>query len=357
MAAVMLERGHNVIALVGGEGPVTGQLAAAGVPFRSLEFLRRPIHPYHDYRALSELAATLRDWHPDLVSAHTAKAGWLGRAACARLDLPCIYTAHGWSIGTRISRAQGALYSRAERIAARWSDAIICVCEHERQLALEKEIAPTGKLHVVHNGVRDIGSALRARPGNHPVRILSVARFEPPKDHETLLHALHGLNDLPWELQLAGDGPLAEKTQARARELGFAGRVRLSGYTPDPAPLYAAAQVFVLSSRSEGFPRSILEAMRAGLPVIASDVGGVAEAVSDGKNGLLADPAGVESMRAALRTMIVSAAARERFGCAARRVYENKFRLERTVERTAAVYDSVLRARAGAAAGREFHEV
>jgi glycosyltransferase involved in cell wall biosynthesis len=349
MGRAMAERGHEVIVFTGGDGHAAERLRAAGLAVKPLAFLRRQINPLQDYRALRETGAALREWGPDLVSAHTAKAGWLGRAACSRLGIPVVYTPHGWAIGDRISRWQGEIFLRAERMAARWSDAIICVCEYERQLALEKAVAPPEKLRVVYNGVADVPEALRANPAPAPARVVSVARFEPPKDHATLLAAMARLGDLPWELDLVGEGPLEASVRALASELGIAGRVHFRGYDSDPAAAFASAQLFVLSSRSEGFPRSILEAMRAGLPVAASRVGGVGEAVANGENGFLAEAGDVEGLAAAIRRLVEDVSVRQRLGRAARLAYEEKFALERTVEQTADVYRTVLGGRLGEA--------
>jgi glycosyltransferase involved in cell wall biosynthesis len=342
LAQAMLERGHQAVVLVGGLGPVTDQLASAGVPFRSLENLQRSIHPVRDFRARAEMIAVLRELQPDLVSTHTAKAGWIGRAVGAQLRLPALYTPHGWSIGNRISPTLSAVFAVAERAAAKWASAIVCVCEYERRLAIEKGIAAPEKLVVVHNGMRDIPAELHAEPGLRPVRLCSVARFESPKDHATLLRALAPLRKKDWQIDLIGDGPLEPEMRRLAAALHIADRVRFLGYVPDPAPVLARAQLFVLSSRSEAFPRSVLEGMRAGLPVVASDVGGVGEAVTDGVNGLLVRTRSVDALSAALAGMIENASRRQLFGKAARHVFEERFRLERMVEQTAAVYATVL---------------
>jgi glycosyltransferase involved in cell wall biosynthesis len=210
---------------------------------------------------------------------------------------------------------------------------------------VQKSVAPSNKLHVIYNGVADVPPAQRARPDAGPPRIVAVARFEPPKDHATLLQALARLAGEAWELELVGDGPLLGTIRDFAARLGIAGRVRFSGYERDPAAALSSAQLFALSSRSEGFPRSILEAMRAGLPVVASNVGGVGEAVIQGENGVVVEAGDVDGWAAALRRMIGDAPARERFGAAARSAYEAKFRLERTVAQTRDLYAAVLAAR------------
>jgi len=342
LARALIGRGCEARVFVGGEGPVTDQLRAAGVPFHSLRFLRRDIHPVRDLRAFVELERALAAYKPDLVSTHTAKAGFIGRAVCARLGLPAIYTPHGWAIANRISPRHGPLFLAAERMAARWASAIVCVSEYERRLALAGRVAPIEKLHVVHNGVHDVPPELRADPGATPVRIVSVARFERPKDHRTLLEALARLRGIEWELAAIGDGPLERDARARAESLGLGTRVQWLGYRADPAPTLARASLFVLSSRSEGFPRSVLEAMRAGLPVAASGVGGVGEAVAEGRSGLLAPPGDVEAFVKILQKLLPDAALRQRFGVVGRQIYQERFGFERMLESTLAIYATAI---------------
>jgi glycosyltransferase involved in cell wall biosynthesis len=341
MASEMLSRGHEAMVFVGGEGPVTEQLKSAGVPFRPLRFLQRAVHPARDARAFSELAAALAEYRPDLVSTHTAKAGWIGRAACARLGLLVLYTPHGWPFADRMGRARGAIFATAERLAAKWATGIVCVSQYERALALQWRIAAPEKLHVIHNGVRDVPASLRASPGSRPVRIISVARLEPPKDHKTLFEALAALPAADWELELVGGGPEERSARKLAAALGIASRIRWTGYQPDPAAALARAQIFVLSSLSEGFPRSILEAMRAGLPVVASAVGGTAEATANGLNGYLVPRQHPGALSEALQKLVKNNSERERLGAAARRMYEDRFRFEGMFEKTATLYDTL----------------
>ncbi len=341
LAAEMQARGHQVLVLVGGTGVVTDQLRAAAIPFHSLRWLRRSIQPVWDRRAYVEMRAALRDWAPSLVSCHTAKAGWLARAACRELGLPAVYTPHGWSIGNRIGRVPGLFFGVAERIAARWSGAIVCSCEHERRVALARHIGGPGSLHVIHHGVHDVPRELRADPGAHPPRIVCVARFERPKDHDTLIGAMARLRSEAWELDLIGDGLLMERIRNRVRREGLDGRVVFSGYLRNPAAALARAQLFVLSSRSEGFPRSVLEAMRAGLPVVASDVGGIGEALLHGASGRLVAPGSVLALAEAIKPLILSKAEREKLGAAARETYSSRFGFARMADTTERLYDAV----------------
>ena len=342
MASAMQERGHEVLVLVGGTGPVTEQFAAAGIRFLALHHLRRALHPVRDVLAFREVIAALRAFAPDLVSCHTAKAGWLGRAAAHRLQLPVIYTPHGLPMEGRFTGAASVVFGLAERVASRWTSAVICVSEAEKAVALLNGVAPAGRIHVVHNGVRDVPPEFRAAPECEPVRICSVARFAAPKDQPTLLVALATLRSRGWSLDLIGDGPSLTRMQRLSERLGIAERVSFRGYQADPEPALAAAQIFVLSTRSEALPRSVLEAMRAGLPVVATDVGGVGEAVKHGVTGLLVPPEDSQSLAASLDELVTSPGLREQFGAAGRFAYERGFRLERTIDETVAVYRGIM---------------
>jgi glycosyltransferase involved in cell wall biosynthesis len=342
MAAAMLDRGHDVLVLVGGTGPVTAQLEGVGVPYHSLQHLRRPINPVRDFAALRELTNALGEFRPSLVSTHTAKAGWIGRLAAAEAGIPAVHTPHGWPVSGRFPAPSAAVFAVAERAAARWGGSVICVSESERRIALAKRFAHPGRLYVVHNGVRDVPPEFRASPECEPVRIASVARFEHPKDHATLLVALAALRTRPWSLDLIGDGPTESRMRRLSERLGVAGRVRFRGYQPDPEPVLAAAHMFVLSSRSEAFPRSVLEAMRAGLPVVASDVGGVRESVAHGDTGILVPPEDPQSLAAAIDRLLTAPTVRARLGENGREVFERRFRLEHTVEKTLGVYRAII---------------
>jgi glycosyltransferase involved in cell wall biosynthesis len=337
VARCMRAAGHDAFVIVGGTGPVTDQLEAAGVPFHAVPSLQRAISPLRDWRALAEVKGLLRSLRPDLVSTHTAKAGWLGRAACARLGIPCLYTPHGWNTAERHDGPVGGLYTAAERVAARWATAIVCVCEYEREVALQLRIGRPEKLRVVYNGVADVAPELRARRWDAEPRVCCLARFEAPKDHVTLLRAMALLREEAWTLDLIGDGPQLEPMRRLAAELGIAGRVAFRGYLPQPERVMALAQMFVLSSRSEAFPRSILEAMRAGLPVVASDVGGVREAIDS-----VVPPGNVEALADAVRILLRSPEERCRRGEAMRRKYEQRFTLEHMMRANERLYANVL---------------
>lgn len=338
----LLREGHSVTVLVGGRGPFTDELERMGIPFWSVRHLVRPIRPYDDVLGIFELRRALVSLKPDLVTTHSSKAGWLGRLAAHSLGLPVVFTVHGWAFTEGVPVPKRQVYLLAEQFVSRFSSRIITVSEYDRKLALRHQIAPPHKIVAIHNGIPDVSLALRARPEVEPVRLVMVARFEAPKDHVTLLRALAGLRMLPWELELIGDGPLMRQVQAEVRRLELTERVTFLGARNDVAERLAQAQTFVLVSMWEGFPLSVLEAMRAGLPVVASDVGGVREAVVDGETGFLIPPGSDAVLRARLQQLIMDASLRIKMGKAGRRRFEHLFTFERMFKRTMEVYESVL---------------
>ncbi len=343
LCASLQALGHHPTVLAGGRGVFTGELDRLGVPWRSVPHLAVPIHPARDAAALLSLVRMLRELRPDLVLTHTAKAGMLGRAAARILDLPAIFTPHGWSITDRISPAHGRLFKALEKLAARVTDRIVNVCGYEMRLALQHGVAGAEKMAVVHNGLPDIPQRFRAQPAADPPRLVMVARMAEPKDHATLLRAVSGLRDRPWSLDLVGGGPRQDDLQTLACDLGIPERVRFRGFRQDVAACLAEAQILVLSSRFEAFPYVTLEAMRAGLPVVASEVGGIPEAVAHGMTGLLVPPGEPRALRDSLAVLIGNPRLRQQFGQAGRERFLERFTLERMIAGTLRVYGEVLK--------------
>ena len=347
LARALLDLGHDIHVLTGGSGVFTEALDSYRVPFRSIAALVRPLRPWNDARAVLEIVRTLREIDPDLVSAHSSKAGIVARIAGSLLAIPTLFTAHGWSFTEGVPTLRRYSYLAAERIAGPLAARIITVSDYDRSLALRHRLAAPGRIVTIHNGMPDVDPLLHSEPGRTPPLISVIARMAPPKDFRTLLEALAGLVDLDWRLEWIGGGPDQPVAERLCAEIGLADRVRFLGDRNDVAHRLAAAQLFVLPTRWEGFPRSILEAMRAGLPVVATDVGGVRESISHGTTGLRVPRSKPDDLRDALRTLIEDPTKRVRMGRAGRRTYESRFTLERMVAETLALYDEVLLERNG----------
>jgi glycosyltransferase involved in cell wall biosynthesis len=342
LAAAAQARGHTVTVLCGGGGPFIDALRAQRTPTVVLQNLIVPIGPVRDVRALRDIHGLLKELKPDLLAVHSAKAGVLGRLAGRSLGIPVVLTAHGWTFTPGIPPLQAAGYRIIERLVGPLSSKIIAVSEFDRRLALEHRIVPADRIVTVHNGMPDISPQLRAEPGRTPPRLIMVARLGAQKDHPTLLRALAGLQDHPWEMDLVGEGPLLGEMKALASSLGIGGRVRFLGQRMDVDQLLAGAHASVLATNWEGFPLSILESMRAGLPVVASSVGGIDEAIRDGDTGYLVPRGDVEALRDRIGRLLTAPDLRTRMGSSGRALFEEQFTLDRSVQKTLDVYQDVI---------------
>ena len=266
-----------------------------------------------------------RRWKPDVISAHTTKAGALAAGVHFATGLPATYAPHGWSFADGVPLAQARIRAALERLWAPSFARIIDVCAADKELALRFRVGSPQQHIVIHNGVHDVPRALRANPANPGCRLVTVARFEPQKDYGTLLRSLNMLKHHTWELDVVGIGRMESQVRQAARDLGIASRIRFLGELDDVSTVLRDASVFVLCSRWEGFPRSVIEAMRAGLPVISSSVGGVNEAVEDGCNGWTIPGQAVDTWADRLAQLMSAPKLRSRMGAESRRRFEARF--------------------------------
>jgi glycosyltransferase involved in cell wall biosynthesis len=311
-----------------------------GVPVRIIPDMVQPIRPLKDVKALAGVVRLIRDESPDVVHAHTSKAGLLARLAAHLTGTPVVFTAHTWSFADGVPRAQRWLSIPLERLTGMLGGTTIAVSQANMDLALRRKILRQENLLRIWNGVADV--PLRANAGSREsVTIIMTARFCAQKDHLLLLEALADVKGR-WRLVLVGDGPTRPQAERAAARLKLTERVNFIGDRDDIPRLLADADIFVLATRWEGLPLSILEAMRAGLPVIATNVGGVAEAVTDGVNGYLTQPGNVAEMRNRIQGLIWSRELLSSMGYQARCRYEQDFRLDVMMQKTLTVYRKVL---------------
>ncbi len=341
LAASFKENGEEVIVLAGGEGILFEHLKARGIACRSVKNLVHPVKVFKDAAAFFEIRAILKACGPSLVSTHSNKAGLLGRLAAKSLGLPAVHTSHGFLFGGREKSPAGYFYRVMEKLGSAAASKVIAVAESEAALAGKFKVIPEEKLAVIHNGLPDLEQTLIADPLAEPPQLVMVARFAVPKDHRTLLTALGDLKEYPWQLALVGEGPGLQEAKKLARQLEINERVAFLGTREDVPNILAEAQVFVLSTLREGFPLSVLEAMRAGLPVVASNVGGVPEAVIDARTGLLFAPGDHLGLRDQLKFLLENPEKRKEMGQAGRKLFMEQFTLEKMSTKTAALYRSL----------------
>jgi glycosyltransferase involved in cell wall biosynthesis len=297
---------------------------AGGARFVPLRHVHRALHPLHDLLGLFELIALIRHERPDIVHVNSSKAGVLGRLAAVLAGTPItVFTVHGWAFKA-YSGPAAALYRWADRLMARATMVTICVTETERAAGLAARTCDAARTAVIPNAI-DTGAVPRSQVTGEPPRIIMVGRLAWPKDPLTLVRALALLPDQPFSALLVGDGPDRPVIEAEIRSLGLTSKVELTGARDDVADLLAGSDLFVLSSRSEGGPIAVLEAMAAGLPVVASDVGGIPELVEDAVTGLLVPAGDPGALAAALGRLLAEPRLRRELGTAGRRRARERF--------------------------------
>ncbi|HWX75153.1 MAG TPA: glycosyltransferase [Solirubrobacteraceae bacterium] len=335
--------GHEVV-VCSPALPAGAQGAARHVPLD----LRRAVAPRADSAALARFASIAREVRPDLIHAHSSKAGAIVRLArLARPRTPVLYTPHGYAFAGHFSRSGERLaYKSIELGLGPLTSLVTCVCEAEARLA--RSVTPRGRVRVVHNGIvppppGPADPLLAELRGRGPV-VGALTQLRPGKGLETLLEAAPALLERHADAQLAivGEGPDLEALREQARELGVAGAVHFMGPSSDPLGSLRGMDVFVHPSWAEAFPYVILEAMAVGRPIVASDVGGIGEAIVHGESGLLAPPRDAVALARALSELLGDRERAARLGQGALQ-RSARFTREAMIERLTGVYAEVLR--------------
>jgi glycosyltransferase involved in cell wall biosynthesis len=332
---------YEIVLITGDVGFLTEVANKLGCSFRVCRGLIHPIQPLQDLRAIFNMYRLLREEKPALIHANSSKAGIIARISALIAGIPVVFTAHGWAFTEGVSSRRSWFYKCVEKSVAPLAQKIICVSGYDRKLALDYGVGDGSRLLTVHNGIPDVAGCVATHSNAIP-RVVMVARFAAPKDYGTLLCAVSLLKDCSFRVQCVGDGPLLHQSRQLSERLGVQEAVEFLGERNDVVNILRNADIFVLVSNWEGFPISVLEGMRAGLPVVATRVGGMPESVSDQHTGLLVEPGDSVGLANALRTLITQPCLRTRMGSAGRERYLSAFTSERMIAKTTEVYDSIL---------------
>lgn len=335
------KKGHMVTIISGGQENVYNSQAEKVQWMRS-SYLQRDLHFWRDLKAFLEIRKKLKEIQPTIIATHSAKAGIIGRLAGWSLKVPTIFTAHGWSFTEGISRKKRWLYKHIERTIAFITNGIITVSEYDYQLAQQHRIACDEKIITIHNGVHDLPWTERIKHECPPLKIIMVARFEHPKRQLNLVKALEKIDHAKWQLLFAGDGSLRKEAEQYVERQQLQHQVQFLGDCDRVEELLEQSAIFILLSDWEGLPLSILEAMRSGLPVIATNVGGVSEAVHHKINGVLIPRNDEEQLITALLILLENQKYRTEMGKASRLLFEGNFTFQQMLLETMTFYDEVI---------------
>lgn len=332
-----------------GESPFYETLAEAGVPIARLPFQRGYGRPLLDAQAFRRVAGILERHRFDLVHAHSAKAGVLARLATRVVPTPTVYSPHCFPFVGPWGFTRRTFATGLERLLGSSTEAVLCVADQERRLALANGVARDEQLHVVYNGSAPCVEGLapdqdlKAFASEGPIAGC-IAVLRPQKGvHFFVDAAALVFSELPdARLAVIGNGELRQELEAQGRDLGLDGRLRFFDYAGPAARQLSVLDVFVLPSLWEAFPISVLEAMACGVPPVATDVGGTGEAIEDGVSGLLCPPHDHAALAEQIVALLKDPGRRAAMSDAGRRRHHELFGLERMVAQTAAVYDRVV---------------
>ncbi len=308
-----------------------------------------PMRNEWDLPAVARLVQIIRQHNPAILHAHTSHAHALAWLAGRITNRPVVVTRRvDFPISTN-------WLSKRKYLSP--SVTFIAISEGVREVLMRGGV-PRERIHLVHSGIELGRYEFRKGPRDEAAAntfgvrageafILNVAALVDHKDHLTLIRAAAQLREIaprPWRLFIAGSGEEEPRIRKAIAEYALEEQVTLLGYVRDLVPLYRAADVFVLSSHLEGLCTSILDAMTAGVPVVATDTGGVRDAVAHEQTGLLVPPRNPGALAGAIARLLEEPELARALTAHARAKVEKEFTADAMVEGTIRVYESVLRA-------------
>lgn len=252
----------------------------------------------NDLKAIREVRKLIEQYKPDVVYAHSSKAGAIARVADIGLKNHCVYNPHGWAFNMQCSAKKKAIYTVIEKVAALFCDKIICISDAEKQSALDKKICKESKLKVIFNGVdieayeNGVRGAVKRKDLNIPEDAFvvgMVGRMSPQKAPDVFVRMAKQVKEVVPNAHfiIVGNGNQEAEIRKYADDNGFLNSLHITGWVDNPMSYVELFDVACLLSRWEGFGLVLPEYMMAGKPIVASMVDAIPNIIRDGENGLL----------------------------------------------------------------------
>lgn len=345
----------EVAVAAGGKNKFYQEIKKANLPYYNIINFQRTINPFKDVFAFFEILSLLFQIKPEVIHVNSSKAGgivglagWIYKKLYQILNtkyqIRTIFTAHGWAFNEERPRWQIWLIKAFSKLTAFFYDKIICVSEYDRQTALKNKVAPANKLVVIHNGlnIKNLSFLSRQQAQQKllgktcPLAIGTIAEWTKNKGLIYLLRAAKKIKD-PVELVLIGSGENPDKEKI----LKFIKRsqlkhVHLIEFIDQAASYLKAFDIFVLPSLKEGLPYTILEAMAAEVPIIATRVGGIPEMLKD--CDLLIPSKNPEIIQEKITQLINSPELVQEMTGKAKQRIEKEFSLDKMIKKTKKIY-------------------
>lgn len=327
--------------------PFHQMLQEEGIPTTTV-----PMHHRLDWGVCLRLAAVFKELRPDIVHTHGVRANLVGRLAARQSGIPIVTTVHSVLSQDYPSLASRLVNSFTERTTSHFTTHFIAVSRFIRDYLSASGI-PKEKISVIYNGI-DPGpwerwtgdTSFRSRFGIEPSAPLFgiIARLHPVKGHRYFLEAAHEVAQQFPEARfvIVGSGFYWQEIDSLIQKYGLSECCIRTGFLADAGPAYAALDCLVISSLSEGFGLTALEAAALGKPVIATRVGALPEIISDGETGLLVPAADSGALAQAMIQIIQKPQERQLLGAAGRELLLKKFSMDQTVTKTAHLYRSLV---------------
>jgi len=341
---------------MGPEGTLEQQAAERQLDVRTLPELRRNLHPWHDGRAYFAVKRAFREYQPQIVHTHSSKAGILGRRAAYALGIPCVHSIHGASFHYGQPAILHNAYKIAERIADRWCQHYITVCDAMSQQYLAAGIGTPSKYSTIFSGMdvdrflnpTKTGVAVRQRLNIAPndVVVVKIARLFDLKGHEYLIAAAPGIVERVPNVRFlfVGDGSLRQQFEAQIAEMGLTKHFVFAGLVPpdDVTNYIHAADIVAHTSVWEGLARVLPQGLIAGRPIVSFDIDGAPEVCIDNETGFLIPPRQIEPLTDAIAMLAADSELRNRLGNEGRRRFIDQFRHQFMTQRIREVYHRVI---------------
>ncbi len=373
LTAGLRERGYDTTLVAGtlarGEDSMAFVAEDLGIGVVKIDELGREISPLRDLMATVRLARVIRRERPQILHTHTAKAGTVGRLAAilagSRRPPVVVHTFHGHVLRGYFDPIRTRFFLALERWLAAHSTALIAVGPQVRDDLVALGVAPAERFTVIRLGIEleervgpseDGRAETRRYLGVPADRFVVgwVGRMTAVKRTEDVLEAFKRLRDngVDASLWMVGDGPDREQLERRASELGVIRDTLFLGYQEDVAPYYAAFDALVLPSANEGTPVSVIEALAAETPVVATRVGGVPDVVREGEEGFLVETGDTDELAERLTRLARDPELRQRLGRSGRRRVLSRYAVGRLLDDVDRLYRELLAASEGGARRR-----
>ncbi|MFA6547726.1 MAG: glycosyltransferase family 4 protein [Candidatus Magasanikbacteria bacterium] len=339
LSRYFISQGHEVVVMSYPSGWLENEIKKIGGKFFANNYFSNSFNPFNLLNSIKKIQTVVSDFKPDVVHCHSSMAGFLGRLAVQN-RVPTLYTAHGWGFNIGVPFIQKQLAIIGEKLAAKYCIKIICVSKFVKDLALKYHIAKEDKFDVVYNGVET--DCQLVNKTDDKIKIVFVGRLALPKQPLMLLQTIKNLPDnlkINLEVSIVGTGPLKTELENFIKNNQM-NEVKMLGSLTRENVLRVLCQsdIFVLLSQWEGLPLSVLEAMSVGLPVIASDVGGLNEIINS-KNGFLIKNS--ERLPVVLEDLIKNKDLRKQIGDSARLSIIENYSVDKMLSETQKIYNEV----------------